>query len=177
VRQTSTPEERSATHTALIEYLYPASWEGQADIIRRLVTWSGVTVAPRDSHRPMMTDELKKLSRLPQHSVGAHTIHHPCLPFQQADAQLTEIAESKRCLESVLGLPVRSFSYPYGEHTGGVVRLVRESGFDTAVSVESRAVRSGTNPLLLPRIEIKGCDVAAFARTIDHYSTRSGKAL
>jgi peptidoglycan/xylan/chitin deacetylase (PgdA/CDA1 family) len=51
-----------------------------------------------------------------------------------------EIADSKKIIEVELNEPVRMFSYPGGAFDEDIKRMVREEGFDCAVTV-----RRGTN--------------------------------
>jgi peptidoglycan/xylan/chitin deacetylase (PgdA/CDA1 family) len=83
--------------------------------------------------------------------IGAHTLTHPWLttiPILQAR---NEIADSKKKLEDLFGVPVKHFCYPYGDYNDALVDLVREAGFETACTVEEGTVRHGADPFRLPR--------------------------
>jgi peptidoglycan/xylan/chitin deacetylase (PgdA/CDA1 family)/GT2 family glycosyltransferase/SAM-dependent methyltransferase len=163
---TRTPEERAAAHRALIETVFPLPSAEREALMARVAAWSGLDLAPRPTHRPMLWKELKRLAERPQHTIGNHAIHHLSLPGQPAEVQRKEVAESKRTLEGLLQRPVTSFSYPYGQFSRETVAVVRDAGFDTAVTVEGRVIRPGARRLLLPRFEIKGCDLDEFAEQL-----------
>ena len=87
---------------------------------------------------------------------GAHTRTHPCLP-DVADETVTEEVESSRLdLEQALQAPIRTFAYPYGRLDDRTVAAVRRAGFLSACTTEPRLARLDDDPLLIPRLEIKG---------------------
>jgi peptidoglycan/xylan/chitin deacetylase (PgdA/CDA1 family) len=89
---------------------------------------------------------------------GAHTREHPRLP-DLADAEVEgEIAGSRADLERDLGMPIATFAYPYGSLDDRAVAAVAAAGFSGACTTECRLARQGDDPLLVPRIEIKGED-------------------
>ncbi len=68
----------------------------------------------RAIHELMAPDELRTL---PEDliEIGAHTLRHPILPKLE-DARLhSEIVQVKQQLETLLGRPVKTFSYPNGD--------------------------------------------------------------
>ena len=90
--------------------------------------------------------------------IGAHTRSHCSLPGV-ADQQVpAEIGGSREDLEALLDEPVTTFAYPYGRFDRRAVAAAAEADYDGACTVESRPARPGDDPLLIPRIEIKGTD-------------------
>lgn len=87
--------------------------------------------------------------------IGAHTRTHPILAKLGADAARAEIAESRAFLQDLLGERVGLFAYPNGkpgtDYIAESVDIVRELGFDAAVSTTWGAARSGTDPFQIPR--------------------------
>ena len=57
-------------------------------------------------------------------------------------------------IEDELGTEVRHFCYPYGDFDDRVVAAVGEAGYTTAVTTRRGAVRSGADPLRLPRLTV-----------------------
>jgi peptidoglycan/xylan/chitin deacetylase (PgdA/CDA1 family) len=164
--RTETKDDKAAAHKALVETLYLLSSEEQQAILKGIAEWSGLDLTPRPTHRAMTSKELRLLSQAQGHSIGAHTAHHLSLPHQPLAVQRREVVDSKECLERILGSPVTTFSYPYGEVAKHTVEVVESASFEIAVTVEGRTVKSGANPLLVPRFEIKNCGVDEFARQI-----------
>lgn len=87
--------------------------------------------------------------------IGAHTVDHPilneCTPSQARD----EIGRCKEELESITGAPITSFAYPngrpYDDYQAQHVDMVRECGYQTAVTTSSGAAGKGADLLQLPR--------------------------
>lgn len=86
--------------------------------------------------------------------IGAHTRNHANLCDCDADTARDEIAGSKHALEQALGIAVRSFSYPYGEHRPEHAQMVREAGYTLATTIVSSRARPEDDPALLPRISV-----------------------
>lgn len=88
--------------------------------------------------------------------IGAHTLHHPILTQTEADTALREIIESKRRLEEITGAPVTSFAYPNGrpqrDYDARHVAMVRDAGFEQAVSTAWGAAGTESDLMQLPRI-------------------------
>ncbi|MCZ7566030.1 MAG: polysaccharide deacetylase family protein [Burkholderiales bacterium] len=88
-------------------------------------------------------------------SIGAHTVDHPILACLSDAAARRQIVESKRALEELLRDPVGLFAYPNGEpgrdFTRRHVDMVRELGFDAAVTTACGAAVPGCDPHQIPR--------------------------
>ena len=115
----------------------------------------------------MAADEVVRLAGVPGMSIGAHSQHHLRLPLLSSAGKKAEIETCKARLEAVVGQGVKAFSYPYGQTDADTVRCVREAGFEVAVITDERAVTSGVDPLLVPRLEIRPSGVATFASRLD----------
>ncbi len=87
----------------------------------------------------MTTTQVRELRALGQ-DVGAHTVSHPILRTLARSEALREIEASKKTLERLLGEPVPLFAYPNGkpgeDYASEAVELVREVGFEAAVSTQ-----------------------------------------
>jgi peptidoglycan/xylan/chitin deacetylase (PgdA/CDA1 family) len=163
VCRTETRMEREAVHQGLIELVYRMSSEDRDFVINRIAAWSGMDLTPRDTHRPMLANELVTLAERPGHTIGVHTVNHLSLPLHSLEVQLTEIKESKKTLERLLGRSVTAFSYPFGEFSKETIEIVKEASVEIAFTVEGRLLHMGANPFLLPRFEIKACEVKKFS--------------
>ncbi len=131
---TSTDAEKVAAIEGLLgrlKYLPQAERQARVD---RLAAATGV---PARSDLMMTPAQLRELRRYGM-SIGAHTVTHPILTTLSADAARAEIVDGRRALESIVGEPVRVFAYPNGkpqrDYDASHVALVRELGFDAAVS-------------------------------------------
>jgi peptidoglycan/xylan/chitin deacetylase (PgdA/CDA1 family) len=82
---------------------------------------------------------------------GSHSLTHPLLTHIDRRRQKREIAESKSALEDLLNEQVSYFCYPSGDHDEAVVDMVREAGYEAALTCDRGAATPGDGPLTLPR--------------------------
>jgi peptidoglycan/xylan/chitin deacetylase (PgdA/CDA1 family) len=135
---------RHAAFDALYHVGRALSPLGREGLVEGVRAWSGQELRPRDSHRVLVTAELRDLAARPGHSIGAHTVHHLLLPAHSAALQRAEIRDDKASLERILERPVSAFAYPYGESTRETVEIARQAGFVCGVSTRPGLVRPGT---------------------------------
>lgn len=117
----------------------------------------------------MDVHEMQMLSQNSLFSIGAHSVHHAMLSEQNAHDQAFEVRESKRQIENWLGKPVKGFAYPYGNYNKITQQLIKEAGFEYAVSTESKLVTMEDDPFALPRIQVKNWCVYEFASKINDW--------
>jgi peptidoglycan/xylan/chitin deacetylase (PgdA/CDA1 family) len=86
--------------------------------------------------------------------LGVHTRNHVDLCTCTESVAREEITGCKRDLEDALGIEVRSFCYPYGEHRPEHAEMARQAGYATATTIVSTRARQGDDLLRLPRISI-----------------------
>lgn len=131
-----------------LKYLPPAQ---RADAVAEIGRRSGL---PARSDLMMTPEQLRSLRGLGM-DVGGHTATHPILKVLSDDQARDEIAAGRDALAGWLGEAPRAFAYPngvpgvdYGERD---VALVRQAGFECAVSTARGAARVETDPMQLPR--------------------------
>jgi peptidoglycan/xylan/chitin deacetylase (PgdA/CDA1 family) len=114
----------------------------------------------------MTIEDVRRISTLPQVTIGSHTVTHPV--FQNCnEAQLDyELGESKRKLEEWTSRPVRAFAYPRGSFTGGERPLLKKHGYELAVTIENRFARADDDCFLLPRTDVM--NDGSFAENLCH---------
>lgn len=88
--------------------------------------------------------------------VAAHTRTHPDL--RAVKDLVGEIAGSKKDLEAMLGHPVRDFAYPYGYYNNTIKQVVRDSGFEIAVTTNGGFTWTSDLKLEEPTIGVTGND-------------------
>jgi peptidoglycan/xylan/chitin deacetylase (PgdA/CDA1 family) len=164
---TESAQEKRVAHHRLAEAFYPLPKAAREAALRTLFGWSGAASVPGTGHRPLTATEVAQLSRLPGMEIGAHSDSHVWLPGLTRSDRRREIEDSKARLEALLDSSVVSFAYPYGCASGDTVDAVRNAGLELAVTTETRGVRRGDDPLLLPRLDAGGCDPDAFERLLD----------
>ncbi|WP_313950419.1 polysaccharide deacetylase family protein [Accumulibacter sp.] len=126
---------------------------GERDICARRVAYLA-----RVEHLPddlmMRSVDVRELHRMGM-QIGAHTLSHPILGGLDRTSAVDEIAGSKMYLEQLLGEKINLFAYPNGkpgtDYNRGTVEIVRELGFEAAVSTAGGAASGRTDRHQLPR--------------------------
>ena len=102
----------------------------------------------------MTSDQVRQLHRAGM-GIGAHTVNHPIVARMDAAGARQEIADGKAALEAIIGAPVTLFAYPNGkpgqDYLAEHVAIVKELGFEAAVSTSWGAARPGGDLFQLPR--------------------------
>jgi peptidoglycan/xylan/chitin deacetylase (PgdA/CDA1 family) len=87
--------------------------------------------------------------------IGSHTRTHPILTSLDVDEARSEIVESKHALEKIINRPVRYFAYPngkpYEDYMPEHVDIVRNAGFEAALSTAKGVVTASSDMFQLPR--------------------------
>ena len=88
-------------------------------------------------------------------AVGGHTVNHPILASIDAAAAEREIHANKTRLEATTGRRLSLFAYPNGgpgrDYTRAHVQMVKDAGYEAAVSTSHGAATAATDPYQLPR--------------------------
>ncbi len=121
----------------------------------------GVDINAAVYDRALSWQDLVKLARDPQVTIGSATVNYPNLARTKGTGALREMTMGRTVLETALDGPCRHFAYPFG---GGncfgprEMMLAREAGFASAVSAGPGIVRSDgrTDLMALPRIAWDG---------------------
>lgn len=161
------PNERIALYMLLWHHIKALTHSDQYRIISQIRDWSGCKDRCNDEVATMSVREVQSLSGNPLFSIGAHTVHHAMLSQHNHDDQAFEVTECKRQIEAWLGKPVDGFAYPYGNFNAVTQQLLRESGFQYAVSTESKPVTAHDDPFALPRMQVKNWCVYEFASKLN----------
>lgn len=102
----------------------------------------------------MTSQQVRELRRLGM-SIGGHTVTHPILTKVTPEVAYREIADGRAALEELVREPVRVFAYPNGkpvqDYDANHVRMVREMGFDAAVSTAQGVSREKSDRYQLSR--------------------------
>jgi len=155
---TRTADERRAAFWELYHVLKDQPADAREQLIGQVLVWSKTGAEPPPGARPMTVDEIRTLVANPNLTVGAHGVHHACLPAQSEEAQRADVAGCRRDLEAIVGRPVTAFAYPFGAWSARTARIVRQAGFALAVTCDDEPVRAGGDPWRLPRLDVKPHD-------------------
>jgi peptidoglycan/xylan/chitin deacetylase (PgdA/CDA1 family)/glycosyltransferase involved in cell wall biosynthesis len=163
----TTPDSRREALMTLHGSLLPMSCTERRDVLGQLAAWSGLELTPRQDRRVLLGIEVQALSGIPGCAIGSHSARHLLLPVQPAEVQRAELLECKRLLEGLIGQPISSFCYPFGEHDETLASAVRQAGHLLAVTVEPGFITRSTDPMRLPRLEVRDWPAEDLARMID----------
>jgi len=92
------------------------------------------------------------------HHVGSHTVSHPHLTNISADECYKQLRGSREALENKLGHEVVHLAYPHGDFDERVRSIAAETGYRSACSCVDGLAGLEDDPLVLPRVYIKGQD-------------------
>jgi len=102
----------------------------------------------------LTTTQLRDLHRQGV-EIGGHTCFHPILSSLSLTRAREEIIGGKNQLEDIIGEPLRLFAYPNGrpnqDYLQEHVALVKEAGFEAAVSTQWGVAGPRSDPFQLPR--------------------------
>lgn len=144
------PSRRLAAETIIGKVKYLPT-DQRLQLVESIARFSGA-VLPNDL---MMTRAQVRSLHGQGFQVGAHTVSHPILKGMKPPQASAEIVGSKVALEEWIDAPVTLFAYPNGkpgeDYEPATVGLVREAGFDAAVSTEWGVSSSKTDPFQLRR--------------------------
>ncbi|HHQ4614765.1 polysaccharide deacetylase family protein [Aeromonas veronii] len=102
----------------------------------------------------MSGEQVKALAATGHVEIGGHTLTHPRLSQLTAEQQAHEIQENKRQLEALLGHPLLSFAYPYGDMNENAKEQAIAAGYRFAVATNSGPKAMHQDPFQIRRIAI-----------------------
>jgi len=84
--------------------------------------------------------------------IGSHALTHRPLTSLPLETARQEIVRSREALEDVIGAPVRSFAYPFGDASSAIVDCVRRS-YDAGFSTKLAHATPGSDRASIERID------------------------
>jgi len=101
-------------------------------------------------------DQLRRLAEWPDTvELGAHSVTHPHLDELSQSEMESEVSDSKRQLEQLLGRPVETFAYPYGAYDRRVREAVVAAGFQSAAAVKNALSHREDDPWAIARWTVR----------------------
>jgi peptidoglycan/xylan/chitin deacetylase (PgdA/CDA1 family) len=156
------PTPRHELYQSLSKILRKLSDGAQREVVEDVATWAGAANECRPEHRTLSDRELAALVRNGLVEIGAHTVTHPELSALPEAAQHREIADSRAALERIVGEPVRSFAYPYGDRSPATASIVSRLQFASAVTTDAGVVYNRSPRFELPRTIVEDVDGERF---------------
>lgn len=81
-----------------------------------------------DGDQTLNSGEIRELFK--GHEVSSHTLTHPFISLVPRNVLVDEILEDRRILEALAGYPVRGMSYPYGDFTAEILKILPAVGIE-----------------------------------------------
>jgi peptidoglycan/xylan/chitin deacetylase (PgdA/CDA1 family) len=161
---------RSAYEVAypiLKKYGFTATFFIYTDFVgasRNAITWSQL--------REMKADGFE---------IGSHTLSHADLTQQREgeafrvyqDRIEKEIGDSKRIIDKKLTQDTMTFAFPFGRYNATVLRICRQMGYNTGVSVKRGSNPFFADPLALKRNQIMRTDMKYFVSRLKTFHSMS----
>jgi len=148
----NTLDERRAAVTTLLPRLKHLPGDARSAAVDRIVENTRTGRLPLDL---MLSSAQVVQMAADGMEIGAHTVSHPILASEQVSAARREICASRDHLADLLRIPIRTFAYPNGrpgvDYLAAHVKIVRDAGFDAAVTTSNGVARTGDDVFQLPR--------------------------
>jgi peptidoglycan/xylan/chitin deacetylase (PgdA/CDA1 family)/glycosyltransferase involved in cell wall biosynthesis len=133
----------------LQRYGFPAVVFLVADFSRRTNFWD-----PDEPSAPLLAaDQIREMDRAGI-EFGSHTVSHPHLTRIGRRQVQEELRRSKACVEELIGRPVYSLCYPYGDLNGSVKEDLFATGYEFGVAGDSGPLRFGDDPGEVRRAQV-----------------------
>jgi peptidoglycan/xylan/chitin deacetylase (PgdA/CDA1 family) len=126
---------------ALEKHGVPATIFAPTGYLGRTPGWSMETADDREE--VVMSGQ--ELAGLPADLIafGSHTVDHPHLTTLSDGEASNQLATSRAALEALLGRPVDTLAFPYGDHDGRIVELSRAAGYRFVYTVAPQSIAAG----------------------------------
>ncbi len=86
--------------------------------------------------------------------IGSHGVEHFPLAFASEERAHEELIESKHALEQAVGVPVRTFAYPYGAPPSPAARALVPEAYSAACGVRLGIMDADSDAFALPRVDV-----------------------
>lgn len=145
------------------EYEMRATWFIVTRDIGKHARW----LNPNQLVSPMLNaKQLREMAHAGM-EIGSHTQRHSRLSELDLGTIWDEVSGSKKEMEDILGLPVISFAYPYGEFNENCVAAVKKAGYRIACTARTGWFGSDPDLLRVRRVAVfSHDDLSTFARKL-----------
>jgi peptidoglycan/xylan/chitin deacetylase (PgdA/CDA1 family) len=103
----------------------------------------------------MTADQIKEMAAAGW-EVGSHSMTHSDLTLIDPEKARYEIVNSKKHLEKMLGVPVNTIAYPFGNSTASLNDYAYGAGYIAGMSLGNGSSHGAGNLFVLQRLDVKG---------------------
>lgn len=153
----------------LAKYNYPATVMVITDYVeemshKKATKLSSDEWTPDDDERYLSWGEIQSLRSTLDVDFGSHTCSHPRLNLLALDDARLELQKSRDAIVQNTGQSSVTFSYPHGQFSPAVAKLVKETGYDCGLTAVDGSNGQSTDSFLLHRtVILSDDDQAVFA--------------
>jgi len=163
------PTTQHALFIYLSEWIKSLPYQQQTDVMDQLFRQCGKNIEVRDKYRVMNSEELKQLSGSSRFEIGGHSAWHTALGKFDEEVQYKAIQENKAYLEKTLSRSITGYGYAHGSYNETSVNLLKNAGFKYACTTEEAVFTEASNPLALPRFQVKNVGGSLFKKQLENW--------
>lgn len=135
------------TYPILEKFDFPSTIYPVSGFFGKHATWGKIKNPDLKVLSKSMLVELNKLGV----EIGAHTMNHVKLTQTSRNDAINEVKNSKKALEQLLGESIHSFAYPHGDFNSEVIDIVKQAGFDNALTCIADFAEEAKSVFEIPR--------------------------
>ena len=163
------PTTQHALFIYLSEWIKSLSYPEQTEVIDQLFKQCGKGMEVRDKYRVMNSDKLKELSNSAGFEIGGHSAWHTALGKFDEETQYKAIQDNKIYLERTVNKSIAGYGFAHGSYNQTSVKLLRKAGFSYACTTEEAVFTEASNPLALPRFQVKNIEGSIFKKQLENW--------
>jgi peptidoglycan/xylan/chitin deacetylase (PgdA/CDA1 family) len=156
-------ETNSLAHAeleALIEWLKRMSTEKRNAILERILPANENSCDRKEVDAMLTWDQAREMSEAGV-EMGAHTVSHPLLSYEDEASVECELRISKQMLEDKLGKKIRAFAYPNGNWSERIREQVAATGYQCAFTTHAAWHDREENPYTISRVLLHEGNITA----------------
>jgi len=147
---------------AVVEWLKRMPTEKRNAILERMLPANGSSNDPEEVDVMLTWDQAREMSE-DGVEIGAHTVSHPLLSYEDEASVERELKLAKQVLEENLGEKVLAFAYPNGDWNKRVLEQVVETGYRCAFTTRPAWHSREKNLYTIPRVLIHEGNITVLA--------------
>jgi len=123
----------------------------------RLPQWLLPLQCDDKNEKVMTAEQIVGLAR-DGFEIYSHTVSHPKLTSLDEKQLYSELVQSKKDLEAIVGKEVTAVSYPHGDHSAKVCAVTRQAGYREGFTIEPQLVNDCRDNMRLGRFVVSPSD-------------------
>jgi peptidoglycan/xylan/chitin deacetylase (PgdA/CDA1 family) len=142
------------------------------DVLDQLRFWCRLPKVGRPNYLALNNHQLRSLAKGGLVRIGSHGFSHSVFSHLDDETQKFEIIKSKMDLETIIGKPVTTFSYPFGadgDFNDETIRTLKSAGYQCACANLQQCVVLKTDLFRIPRFLVRNWGVEEFFERITRF--------